>query len=150
MSIRVNKGFTLIELLIVIAIIGILAAIALATYGKTYTVKARLTEVTNTMGTVASALGAYYQEQSPNAWPAPITTFTGIRDSLGVNVPAGRLAANGLTVRANGVIRAVVANTDGSVDTRGFELIPTIDANGAITWIWSPYNSLPYIFMPKK
>jgi prepilin-type N-terminal cleavage/methylation domain-containing protein len=42
---RKTKGFTLIELLIVIAIIGILAAIAIPMY-RTQTIKARLTEVT--------------------------------------------------------------------------------------------------------
>ncbi|QIP48126.1 Pilin [Kingella kingae] len=62
-----QKGFTLIELMIVIAIIGILAAIALPAY-QDYTKRSRVSEGLSLAGGVKSALTEYYA--SNNAWPA--------------------------------------------------------------------------------
>ena len=54
---RTKSGFTLIELLMVIAIVGILAAVALPFY-KGHTIMAKLSEVENAMSTVASSDGS--------------------------------------------------------------------------------------------
>ena len=52
---RVQKGFTLIELMIVIAIIGILAAIAIPAY-QDYTVRSQVTEGLNLAGDLKAAV----------------------------------------------------------------------------------------------
>lgn len=79
-----KKGFTLIELMIVVAIIGILAAVAIPMYGN-YTRKAKVTEVTNAMGAVSSALIEYFQDQGVYPNLADIGT---IQSSMGMTIPA--------------------------------------------------------------
>jgi type IV pilus assembly protein PilA len=59
---QIQKGFTLIELMIVVAIIGILAAVAIPQY-QDYTVKAKLSKVTGIAAPIKTALALYYQEQ---------------------------------------------------------------------------------------
>jgi type IV pilus assembly protein PilA len=66
---RESKGFTLVELMIVVAIIGILAAVAVPFYQR-YVQKARLTSlVFPTMHSVETNIGAYYSgvNQFPDA-----------------------------------------------------------------------------------
>ena len=67
---RVQKGFTLIELMIVIAIIGILAAIAIPMY-QDYTIRTKVTEGINAAAPCKLAVSEFVGTQSN--WPADIT-----------------------------------------------------------------------------
>jgi type IV pilus assembly protein PilA len=133
---RGSKGFTLIELLIVIAIIGILAAIAIPAYNG-YTTKARISGVTNAMGAIKNAINAYYTDNL--GYPPALASATAIGQTLGVTPPVQYCAEGSWSVSsANpGEIIATVQNVGSGQDTKTIVLSPTITANNTIQWAWS-------------
>ena len=103
-----QKGFTLIELMIVVAIIGILAAIALPAY-QDYTKKARFSEVTTAVGAVVTAIEVCVQT-------GEIACVTA--DSNGI--PAAPTATENLaSVVISGTLAAPVVRGTGTCSAAG-------------------------------
>jgi prepilin-type N-terminal cleavage/methylation domain-containing protein len=143
-----EKGFTLIELLIVIAIIGILAAVAIPMY-KQHLIKSKMAEVTNAMRYIATALAAYKQDLSMVgvAWPN-CPDASAIQNSLGLGLAAVTRISNAQVDPATGTIQATLANIDGAVDGQTLSLAPAENADGSISWTWS--GTVSTVYMPKK
>ncbi|MCU4621388.1 pilin [Acinetobacter radioresistens] len=126
-----QKGFTLIELMIVVAIIGILAAVALPAY-RDYTVRAKMGEVILAGSTCRTTVSEVYQsgtaKPAANAW--------GCEVGVGRNAAASTKYVQSVQTDANGAITVTTTTaSDLPTDAQNKQIIMTpLDANStAIT-----------------
>ena len=132
---KMQQGFTLIELMIVVAIIGILAAVAIPAY-QNYTLKAKYTELVNAVAPYKLAVELCAQDGSCittgaiNAAAAPGNTTANIpplpSSTKFLNGPAFSMVAGLITATPNAV--------DGLLATDTYILTPTVRGDGGITW----------------
>ncbi|HDG98711.1 MAG TPA: pilin [Desulfobacterales bacterium] len=94
-KVKKRKGFTLIELMIVVAIIGILAAIAIPAY-MDYTVKAKVSEVMHQFDALATALSEYHSDvgKFPSTTNFNPTDWAAVHSKYG-NFDSSATAASG-------------------------------------------------------
>ena len=121
---NIQKGFTLIELMIVVAIIGILAAVALPAY-QDYTVRAKVSELILAASSARTAISEKFQTDPSNT----------------------SCAGGGVTIAFTGKVSSATVGDGGTVEIRGstdstsigqavtITVTPTFStATGTITW----------------
>lgn len=138
---RVQQGFTLIELMIVVAIIGILAAVAIPQY-QDYVVKAKLSKVATAVDPVKLAIANFYQENG--SYPAAMASggdWTSIGLSTATTITTNEVQS--VAVAANGVIHTQVRNikTTG-IDGLYIDFTPTANTTN-ISWVAAPATTSP-------
>ncbi len=147
---QVQQGFTLIELMIVVAIIGILAAVALPAY-QDYTKRAKVTELILAASSCRTTISEVYQTGTlsavaANAW--------GCESSSQTSKYVASVATD-----ANGVITVTAAGgIDALVTGQTVVLTPTDPGGAALTysgaavqvggWKCGPGGSFPAKFLP--
>lgn len=134
---RVQQGFTLIELMIVVAIIGILAAIAIPAY-QNYIIRSKVTELAVAADACKTSVSEYYQTM--NGYPPTLLVS-------GCTTVASKYIAS-LDVSAAGVITVVEANTGATPAGGTFVLTPAVAAaGGGLDWSCTA-SSIDKQFLP--
>ena len=124
----IQQGFTLIELMIVVAIIGILAAVALPAY-QDYTVRAKVTEVILAASSGKLAVAEFAQINSG----MPITASLSLQSQ--VTAMVGTLAYSG-SGSATGLITATASAKEPKISTSTITLLGTFNSTGGtVDWV---------------
>ena len=133
---RIQKGFTLIELMIVVAIIGILAAVALPAY-QDYTIRARVSELV----LAASAFKTSIAEKA-NSDTTLASAGSGLTVTTGGKITGG-------SVTNAGVITVIGSNT--SVGTAVSIVLTPTYTGGRLTWVCGTgATTAEYKFVPAE
>jgi len=130
---KVQQGFTLIELMIVIAIIGILAAIAIPAY-QNYTIRSQVTEGLSLADGWKTSISEYYAQNG--SFPSASSTSGGA-GSIAVSGASVGKYVSAITVAGTGNILVTYSGSQANAKINGkvLGLYPGLDANYDVIWV---------------
>jgi type IV pilus assembly protein PilA len=141
-----QKGFTLIELMIVVAIIGILAAIAVPAY-QDYTIRSRVGEGASLAGATKTAIDVAFSETGSLGAIAQTAASLGLAQSTSYT---GKYVAS-VAVGNSGVITVTLQNIGDLGTAAGANfLYSPIARGGNLEWVVDDNGSLPPKYLPKR
>ncbi len=126
---RKQQGFTLIELMIVVAIIGILAAIAIPAY-QDYTIRAQVSEGLNLTGACKAAVTEYYQDQGVFPTTNLLAGLEAAGNIKGKYTTQVEVIAGGACVATYGV------DANANITNKKLTMTP-LDNTGSVSWTCS-------------
>ena len=120
----VQKGFTLIELMIVVAIIGILAAIAIPAY-QDYTVRSQVTEGLNLASDLKAAVAETFAQTG--SWPAD-------NSAIGITATKSGKYVSGVAINTGSIVITYGVTANANINGDTLVLQPTTSPNGDVIW----------------
>jgi type IV pilus assembly protein PilA len=128
----VQKGFTLIELMIVVAIIGILAAIAIPAY-QNYTIRAQVTEGLSLSDGWKTGISEFYAQNG--IFPTSSSTTGGPTAIIAAGATTGKYVS-AIAVGAGGQIQITYGlQANAKIKTLVLDLSPGLSANNDVVWV---------------
>jgi type IV pilus assembly protein PilA len=127
---NIQKGFTLIELMIVVAIIGILAAIAIPAY-QDYTIRSQVTEGLNLASDLKAAVAENYAQTGD--WPADLQAI-GLGSAAVGTDKAGKYVQE-VNIDLGTIVITYGLQSNSAIDGQTLSLKPYRNPNGDVVWV---------------